>query len=318
MKSKYKKTIPALGLLLLSGAIAFPNTSDAMQLGVNLETKVESSQQYSDNESNEWLENSSNINTEVDLKDKEFKDQIRADIKAEHDVYIENKKMSTSTSYKEDRPSIFGRIWSFLVKDKDKDETEHNVNLNVSQLRVEVSDSDAKIEWSTNIESSGTLVYSTSTDFSNGTTITVTNTNEVNLSDLEANTQYYYKLTLDSNLDSQEATVKMRSFTTDSTDEEVASGPTLFWLRSTDVTSDSATIMWFTFGKSSSKVWIESDTNVDTSVDATKADSSMNLFHSLTVDDLEANTTYHFKVASTDKDGNTTISTLYSFTTRIE
>ncbi len=95
-------------------------------------------------------------------------------------------------------------------------------------------------------------------------------------------------------------------------------GPRIYWLRTSMIGPGSVTVAWISTQKTSNKVWIEKDSDIDTSDISAYSDNSFSYFHKLKVDTLEANTTYYFKVASTDKGGNTTISTLSSFTTRVE
>ncbi len=95
-------------------------------------------------------------------------------------------------------------------------------------------------------------------------------------------------------------------------------GPKIYWLRTSMLGSDSVSLVWISTEKTSSRVWIEKDDEVDTDASSAESDDSFTYFHKLKINDLEANTTYYFKVASTDKDGTTTISTLSSFTTKVE
>jgi hypothetical protein len=95
-------------------------------------------------------------------------------------------------------------------------------------------------------------------------------------------------------------------------------GPKIYWLRASTVRADSATILWVTTERTTGRVWLEKDDDIDMDLVPTQSDDSFSYFHKLKVNNLEADTTYHLKVASTDKDGNTTISTLSSFTTKVE
>ncbi len=100
--------------------------------------------------------------------------------------------------------------------------------------------------------------------------------------------------------------------TTD-TDED---SPLLFWLHTKSIKASSALLSWVTFEKTTDKIWIETDANIDTSVTADYIDNSPSFFHKIKLVDLESDTTYYFKVIATDKDGNETISTVGSFTTK--
>ena len=107
---------------------------------------------------------------------------------------------------------------------------------------------------------------------------------------------------------------------TGSVDAEVTveGAPSLHFLRAVAVTDNSVKIKWLSSERSSAKVWVELDGDINTTVIPSGSQDSLSFFHNIKVENLEAGTTYHFKVESADRDGNATISTVGTFTTEVE
>jgi hypothetical protein len=331
MKSKLNTTLPTLGLLLVAGVLIAPNLSNAMDLGLNLsgDTRVDTRNANTHVYGSTTFENK--YASSSDKFNKDLKNQIKTEVK-------DMRKDFRNGDDNEYHPGFFGRIWNAIVhRDKANDERDdHDDNESddhdqdndfwLTDLELDIDDTDATLSWSTSENATATVSYSTSTDMSNAITLNLDadDGQSIELENLEADTTYYYKIVVNSTEDDDDDTiVKTGSFTTDvhendSDNDSDEDGPLVLWLRTALVTNDSARILWITPSRSTSKVCIESDSNVDTSGAADYTDSSFEFFHSVTVDALDENTTYYFKVASTDKDGNTTISTVDSFTTKVE
>ncbi len=302
----YNKTLSALGLLLLSGAVALPHLTHAMQLDLDINTQANIENKYDTDKVDR-----NNEKTRVEMEN--FLKKEKEDNKKRQDQYKDDHDNRDKSRF-----GIFSKWWnSILNKNGDKASKD---SLYVKALNLWTNDHDANISWSTNLDASVIFEYSTSSNFENSTVINLgEDTDSLALTDLESNTTYYYKVTIDSDEDTDAALVKTGSFTTEKSDDQSdPEGPSLLWIRSTFVSDESATLVWITSERTSSKVWVDADTNVDASSNATESSDSLEYFHSIKVSDLNPSTTYHFKVASTDKDGHTTISTIHSFTTKVE
>lgn len=300
MKLKNKKLISGFGTLLIAGALIYPGVSNALEvdLGVKANVKAEQKSTTTTGVSNAQI-------------DTELKNEIKAEQRA---------KVSEGDE-KGLRLGIFNNLWnSFSNRNQDKNDSSDVELLIIKNLHVQVSDDDAKIKWRTNVDASATFMYSTSADLENAVVVDLTTDSKqtVSLSDLNANTTYYYKLIADSNLDNNGVVIKSGSFTTDLEKDSSSDDTNLLWVRTHSITDNSATIAWITLAKTTSKVWIEADTEVDTDIQANIVENTLSYFHKIKIENLEADTTYHFKVASTDDEGNVTISTIYSFTTENE
>lgn len=87
--------------------------------------------------------------------------------------------------------------------------------------------------------------------------------------------------------------------------------PVISGVKATDITHNSATIVWTTDEAADSKV----EYGLDTSYGSTVTDTAMVTSHSIGLTGLSASTTYHYRVSSTDAAGNTATSADYTFTT---
>jgi hypothetical protein len=90
-----------------------------------------------------------------------------------------------------------------------------------------------------------------------------------------------------------------------------AAAPALSGIAATDVTQNSARIVWTTDEPANSKV----DYGLSASYGAWASNGLMTASHSIPLANLQPNTTYHYRVNSTDYAGNTSSSADYTFTT---
>jgi len=88
--------------------------------------------------------------------------------------------------------------------------------------------------------------------------------------------------------------------------------PTISSVNATSITPTTAVITWETDEKATSLVKYGTSSG---SYPYSKEDTSYTTSHSITLTDLQPNTTYYFLVNSTDKAGNPAQSTEYSFNT---
>ncbi|MDD5433724.1 MAG: fibronectin type III domain-containing protein [Candidatus Pacebacteria bacterium] len=107
--------------------------------------------------------------------------------------------------------------------------------------------------------------------------------------------------------------------TTPATTTQDTTAPVISQVLATSTTASSVNITWLTDELSTSQVWYSTSTPVDTTASSTASvasSSTLVLSHLLSISELNASTTYYYRVASTDANNNTaTSSTDYSFAT---
>jgi len=126
---------------------------------------------------------------------------------------------------------------------------------------------------------------------------TLVTNHSVTLSDREPNTTYH--LTLISEDESENETTYERDFTTSAQADTTT--PLISDVDVSDTTETGATIEWSTDEEATSQV--EYGTTVDYG-STTTLDEELTTSHSVTLTDLEADTTYHFRIKSEDSSGN--------------
>ncbi|PIQ66750.1 MAG: hypothetical protein CO184_00175 [Candidatus Zambryskibacteria bacterium CG_4_9_14_3_um_filter_40_16] len=99
---------------------------------------------------------------------------------------------------------------------------------------------------------------------------------------------------------------------TDPTDTQA---PVISGVAVNNIDSDSARISWTTNENSTSNVWFSTTSGFATSSASAKSSSSFSKNHTIEISNLNASTTYYFKVGSMDANGNGTESTEGSFIT---
>ncbi|GAG39999.1 unnamed protein product, partial [marine sediment metagenome] len=130
---------------------------------------------------------------------------------------------------------------------------------------------------------------------------TLVTNHSVTLSDLDPNTSYH--LTLISEDESENETTYERDFTTSAQADTTA--PVISGVEVSATTDIKATIEWSTDEEATSQVKYGT---TDAYGLTTTLDEHLTTSHSLTLTDLEADTTYHFRVKSKDTSGNETTS----------
>jgi len=186
----------------------------------------------------------------------------------------------------------------------------------ISEVQVtNITETSAKITWVTNEKADSKVWYDTvtplvvtSTTPSASSTESVLN-HELTLSGLTANTTYYFIVSSTDEAGNNEIS-EQKSFSTDIT------SPTISNIQITDITTTSAKITWTTNENADSKVWYDTVTPlVVTSTTPVVSSTDLVLNHEITLSGLTSNTTYHFKVGSTDAANNSATSIENSFTT---
>ncbi len=333
MKSYKNKLIPILSLsaLALVAIIALPQSASAIGFGNALEVR--------DNikDKNIKVENK-NINSTLVRGLDYYPEQTGADDKP---LSISTTIHSTTTSdsdldYKNDgnlpkgirtAPGIEKRVeegkWlpqgilKFFDRDNDNDDDDGQVEIKISDFKVSASTTSANIYFKTNVETKGTLTYSASSSLSNATVVNLALDGEhsVNLASLEDDTVYYFQVKLETADGKSTYESRVRALSTSEVDVDL---PKINFFHTFSVNENSASVIWITSEKTSSKVWVSATSSVDTTVAPTMQNASGSYFHVFELVDLEADTDYYVKVSSTDSADNTTFSEVLSFTTDTE
>ncbi len=183
-----------------------------------------------------------------------------------------------------------------------------------------VGDHSATIFWTTNADSDSFVNYSTSPTLANPTQVGTASLvggsapfqHSVNLTGLDAGTTYYYSV---QSTDDQENTTtdtnggSYYSFVT-TTDNQA---PVITGIDTPVIAATAAVVIWQTNELATSQLdWGLAEDDLDTETDLIE---TLSIFHVVSITGLEENTTYYFRVKSTDEAGNETISDVGQFTT---
>lgn len=201
--------------------------------------------------------------------------------------------------------------------DGDEDDGEVEVKIKMVDFKVNASTTSANIYFKTNVETKGTLTYSASSSLSNATVVNLALDDEhnTNLTNLDDDTVYYFQVKLETADGKSAYESRVRALSTSEVDVDL---PKINFFHTFSVKENSASVIWITSEKTSSKVWVSATSSVDTTVAPTMQKTEGSYFHVFELGDLEAATDYYVKVSSTDSANNTTFSEVLSFTTDAE
>lgn len=163
--------------------------------------------------------------------------------------------------------------------------------------------------WSTNKLSTSKLEYGTSSSYGQSIEDTNQNTDHVMaLSSLSSGSTYHIRIT--------STDADGNYVTSDDYKVSIPATPTISSVSVTDIRFNQATINWQSNVPADSKVEL-TIVNKDTgeSISSEQGQSDLGTNHAVTVIGLNPNTTYHFKVKSTDTYGNTATSEDRTFST---
>lgn len=134
------------------------------------------------------------------------------------------------------------------------------------------------------------------------------------LTGLASSTSYYLVVRIQDSAGNTTTSAE-KSFKTEPVDTQA---PAIFGPFEISVTKTSAVLIWFTPEKSDSRVWFSTSSTVNPAAAANIFVDSDVFFHSVTLTGLQASTTYHYIVGSSDASGNTAFSGQGNFTTKIQ
>ena len=171
--------------------------------------------------------------------------------------------------------------------------------LTISDINITYTDQNATITWRTNRPATGRIQYGLYTNDYNWTL----NTNQkisdqaITIFGLYPETTYYFKITAIDDF-SEVASFEQNFKTKDASDNK---SPVISSVVVAETTGTTATIQWLTDESANSEV----EYGMSENYGQTKNDGRRVKIHDITITGLTDYTFYHFRVKSTDKDGNT-------------
>ena len=184
-----------------------------------------------------------------------------------------------------------------------------------------LSTSSATITWTTDQASSSQVLYGTTTAYgsSSAANSSLTTGHSVTLTGLAAGTTYDFAVA-SANSAGTSATSGNYSFTTVQSTAASApppagssgTGPTISYVVSWGVTTSGITISWSTNSPATTSLSYGTTTSLGTT---TPLQNYLTVSHGLTLSGLTSGTTYYFVCNATDASGNSSTSTVYTFTT---
>ena len=182
-----------------------------------------------------------------------------------------------------------------------------------------MTDTTAVVTWTTDEASDSIVQYGTTSGsypLSKNSNNLVTS-HSVTLTGLNDNTTYFFRVESTDSSGNGPTISNELNFTTDLTPDTTA--PTISNVQVTSITETTAVISWTTNEPSDSEVQYDSASRLWGSYPWGENDTSLVTSHTITLTGLEADTTYYFRVGSTDGSGNgPTTSNEMTFTTDAE
>ena len=173
-----------------------------------------------------------------------------------------------------------------------------------------ISNTKSVITWITDINANSIIYYSTNSDLSDAQAVTdetSTKIHELSVTSLTPGTKYYYYVQSGVAIDNNSNNYYLLNTTLDNANPIISS------VIASPVTDTQAVIQWLTNEMSTSQISYGL-TSSDYS-ETTTLDESMNITHSITLNNLTASTTYYYQVTSLDASENSSSSIEKSFTT---
>ncbi len=201
---------------------------------------------------------------------------------------------------------------------------ETNTNLGDANLSTEVlisgvetasvSANSVTISWTTDLPSDSQVEYGDSQNLGSLSTIntTLTTSHSITLSNLSENTNYIFRVKSKTAGSSVAVTSGLHEFTTLTHSTPVIAPANVSAVASSNVTASGATITWTTDKGATSEVEYGLSTSYG---EQSTQNSSLTMSHSVVLSTLDQQTTYHYRVKSTDSAHNVTFSDDHTFTT---
>ena len=172
-----------------------------------------------------------------------------------------------------------------------------------------LSESGATLAWATNESADTQVDFGTSTSYGSSSTLdsTLATSHSVNLAGLTGNTTYHYRVR------SRDAfgnlTVSGDATFTTSAD---STAPTISGVSTSNLTASGVTVAWTSDEAADTQVEYGASTSYGSS---STLNTTLATSHSVNLTGLTANTTYHYRVRSSDAAGNLALSGDFTFTT---
>jgi hypothetical protein len=187
----------------------------------------------------------------------------------------------------------------------------------ISNIQVtSVSDTTAEVTWTTDEPSDSIVQYGTTSGSypSSENSPNLVTSHSITLTGLTDNTTYYFRVGSTDGSGNGPTISSESGFTTNPALDTTA--PTISNVQVTSITQTTATISWTTNEPSDSEVQYDSASRLWGSYPWGENDNNLVTSHSIILTGLEADTTYYFRVGSTDGSGNgPTTSNQMTFTT---
>ena len=168
------------------------------------------------------------------------------------------------------------------------------------------------ISWTTDIDSSTFIFYSTSASLASASQVGIdtplTTKHQLTIQNLVAGTKYYFYVASGSAIDNNGG--NYYSLTT--TNDQLP--PTISSVSVSPITDTEAVVRWITNEKSTGSIQYGKTSGSYTETNS--LDSSFNLTHAATLTSLDTNTVYFFKITAIDASGNTALGEESQFTSR--
>ena len=155
------------------------------------------------------------------------------------------------------------------------------------------------VTWTTNEDSDSQVQYGTNTSYGSASSVnsTLVKVHSVNITGLTANTTYHYRIKTKDGAGNL-TTGDDQTFTTAQSD---ITPPVISSVSAGSITSISATISWTTGEPSDSQVEYGADTSYGSK---TTLNTTLGPTHTVTLNGLSPDTTYHYRALSKDNAGN--------------
>jgi hypothetical protein len=173
-----------------------------------------------------------------------------------------------------------------------------------------VSTSTARIAWQTNKDADAQVQYGTTNTYGTFSPLGVVGSSHtISLSSLTPNTKYYYRA-ISKTTSGETAYSPAETFTTLAV-QVVPTYPTISNV-TVSTTTSSATASWMTSKPAMSDIQYGTTTSYGSSIGKSQ---TFDTNHNRTLSNLAPGTTYHFRIAMTDSDGNVVLGKDRTFTT---